>query len=86
MKQNMQVVDISDGSESDSEAEVPNTKRTPRGMSKRQRMTYDEDDSPDLDPDDTQVLSHYSAISAWSDQNRSEGWQAQCCCTFQLRC
>ena len=59
LKHTLQVVDISDGFESDSDGEVPNTKRTPRGRSKRQRMTYDEDDSPDLDPDDTQVLSYY---------------------------
>ena len=59
MTHNIQVVDISDGFESDSDGEVPNTKRTPRGRSKRQRMTYDEDDSPDLDPDDTQVLPLY---------------------------
>lgn len=54
-KQNVQVVDISDDFDTDSDGEVPNTKRTPRNRSKRQRMTYDEDDSPGLDQDDTQV-------------------------------
>ena len=51
----LQVVDLSSGLESDSDGEVPNSKRTPRDRSKRQRMTYDEDDSPGLDQDDTQV-------------------------------
>ena len=46
---------MSDESVSDSENEVPNSKRTPRDRAKRQRMTYDEDDSPDLDGNDAQV-------------------------------
>lgn len=52
----LQVVDLSGGFESDSDAEVPNSKRTPRDRSKRQRMTYLDDDSPGPDHDDIQVL------------------------------
>lgn len=51
----LQVVDLSSGLESESDGEVPNSKRTPRDRSKRQRMTYEEDDSPGLDQDDLQV-------------------------------
>lgn len=51
----MQVVDLLSGTESESEGELPNCKRTPRGRAKRQRMTYDEDGSPGLDEDEAQV-------------------------------
>ncbi len=51
----LQVVDLSSGFESESEGELPNPKRTPGARSKRQRMTYEEDDSPGLDHDDAQV-------------------------------
>ena len=54
-KKTLQVVDLSGDLESDSDGEVPNRKRTPRDRSKRQRMTYEEDDSPGLDQDDPQV-------------------------------
>lgn len=60
----LQVVDISDGFESDSDGEIPNSKRTPRDRAKRQRMTYEEDDSPGLDQDDTQVPAQ-PTYSAW---------------------
>lgn len=55
LTKSLQVVDLSGGLESDSDGEIPNSKRTPRDRSKRQRMTYDEDDSPGLDQEDTQV-------------------------------
>lgn len=56
------MVDLS--SDSDSEAELPNPKRTPGGTAKRQRVTYDDDESPGSDQEDDQVhLSHSSM--AW---------------------
>ena len=58
----LKVVDLS--SDSDSEAELPNPKRTPGGTAKRQRVTYDDDESPGSDQEDDQVhLSHSSM--AW---------------------
>ncbi len=49
----LKVVDLS--SDSESEAELPNPKRTPGGTAKRQRITYDDDESPGLDQEDDQV-------------------------------
>ncbi|KAL0036308.1 hypothetical protein WJX77_001773 [Trebouxia sp. C0004] len=49
---NTKVVELS--SDSESEAELPNPKRTPGGRAKRQRITYDDDESPGLDQDDDQ--------------------------------
>ncbi|KAL0052590.1 hypothetical protein WJX82_004414 [Trebouxia sp. C0006] len=49
---NTKVVDLS--SDSESEAELPNPKRTPGGTAKRQRMTYDDDESPGLEQEDGQ--------------------------------
>lgn len=49
---NTKVVDLSSGS--DSEAELPNPKRTPGGTAKRQRITYDDDESPGSDQEDDQ--------------------------------
>ena len=49
----LKVVDLS--SDSESEAELPNPKRTPGGTAKRQRMTYDDDESPGLDQEEDQV-------------------------------
>ena len=54
------MVDLSDDSES--EGNLPNTKRTPRGRAKRQRMTYDEDDSADADQDDVQVVLSWALV------------------------
>lgn len=60
----LKVVDLSSGSES--EAELPNPKRTPGGLAKRQRITYDDDESPGLDQDDGQVhLSH--SLMVWHE-------------------
>ena len=58
----LKVVDLS--SDSDSEVELPNPKRTPGGTAKRQRMTYDDDESPGLEQEDGQVHLPQSSI-AW---------------------
>ena len=58
----LKVVDLS--SDSESEAELPNPKRTPGGTAKRQRITYDDDESPGLEQEDGQVHLPQSSI-AW---------------------
>ena len=68
------MVDLSDGFESDSDGEVPNSKRAPRDRSKRQRMTYDDDDSPGLDQDGIQVPIP-SGGTALHDLHTSDEWQ-----------
>ena len=79
------MVDLSGGLESDSDVEIPNSKRTPRDRSKRQRMTYDEDDSPGLDQDDTQVpiLPNSAALHNFCT---SDDWQPWHACNAQLLC
>ncbi len=69
----LKVVDLS--SDSESEAELPNPKRTPGGTAKRQHITYDDDESPGLDQEDDQVCISHSSMA----------WLALGCMHLQIR-